>query len=284
MEYYFFKKGSREYDQSELLAFLTDIKYMSFSVVNRQRQVKYYNSDLDFEAYFIFGSKSKIPNLLVDLNPLYLDTNFYVKFDSIQSTFKVKLLLDIIEIMCRKFNFRIYTTNYKDVCPFNGKMALAAFLRTKTNYKTAHAEQIASYAVVDSSRLQVMYNYLLSCDNISFSLKDERYKFLRYRFYKHPGTRKPYIACILDFSCPIIIPPLINTIALELEGRLLFFDYYKVFKKISKYINLDDYDSRDYGYVNRKSLLKLRKALLKQKQAIIEISAEEIPLNKILDI
>jgi len=283
-EYYFFKKSTREYDSAEYFSFLMSFKYMQiFLDEDNNKNILYHNTDLDFKATFVFGRKTRIKNLY-ELDPNYLDTNIYVAFDALQSDFKVKLILEIIGLFCKKFGLYVYTKHFEDVFPYKEKMCLKAYLLEKRYTKNHENERLLDFAYIESKNLKKIYNYLLSSDKIRFSLKNEQFKSLKYRFYQNVGTRTPIISCILEFDGPIIIPPLINTIGINTDGHITFYDYDRIFKKISKLTHKDDLSSDEYSYVMRKDLKKLKKIIMKQKQAVINVSSPEIKLNRILDI
>lgn len=283
-QYYFFKKGNREYDSAEYFSFLTSFKYMNvFLDDENNKNIMYYNTDLDFKATFVFGNKTKITNLY-ELNPNYLDTNIFVSFDPLQSEFKVKLLLDIIGLFSKKFDLYVYTRHFEDVFPYKGNMCLKAYEMDKVYAKSHESDRVLEYAYVKSDRLKKIYNYLLSSDKIRFSLKNEQFKSLKYKFFSNVGTRSPIIATVLSFDSPIIIPPLINTVGVDDGHKITYYDYERIFKKISKITHKDSLENMNYSYVMRKDLKKFRKIIIKQKQAVITVNRPEIKLNKILDI
>lgn len=281
--YYFFKEQNRIYDIADLLAFLCSQSNSIVEKVNEERRVVYHNELLDFDATFIVGNKSVVPNLH-QLDPKYLDLNIRVEFNVLLSTYKVDLIVDIIENMCKRFNFAVYNELFEDVYPFKKSMLIKSFEIVKKAYKEKYEEEIMQYYRLEKNVLADIYHYVLQKERILLYYKADKIVPLDYVFLAEPGIRRAYPAVIWDGLGPFIIPPHVEYF-IYLDGdveRIL--NGKDVFKKINRFFKPLDSTSFNLDYVNLKDYKKVKKTLNKGRFSTVSPNLKKISLDKILDL
>ena len=146
--YYFFKEGTRVYDIAELLTYLEAQPYMRLHQEGAIKVAKYHNTVINMDADFIFNTKSIVSNIQ-RLDPKYLDLNIYVEFDVLNNTYKVSKIVDMIEVICKRFGFSVYNEYFEDVSPFKRSLLINAFELVKVGYKKKYEEEFMNYSRLD---------------------------------------------------------------------------------------------------------------------------------------
>lgn len=278
--YYFFKEGNRIYDKAELLTYLEAQPYMTIINNENQKKAYYHNTAIDFDATFVLGNKSIVQDLH-KLNPKYLDLNIYVEFEVLNNTFKVNRLIDIIEVMCKRFDFVVYNEYFEDVSQFKRSMLIKAFDMVKEGYKKKYEEEFVNYSKLDKESLEQIYLFLEIKDQID---NVEGYEILPYTFLKEKSSRKVYVCINILEDGPFIIPPCAQLVHFRNINGEKTISYKDFNKKVSKYMTIVDSRLYDVMMVPDKNIRKVRKILNKTKFDTIKVEMESIPFNKVLDL
>ena len=119
---FFLKEGTRVYEKADLITLLSATPNSTIPDMTKNTTGKfvftYRHSVLDFEARFIISDKSVVPHL-ERLNSRFYDVNVYVEFDVLSPNYAVEILLDIVQEITSKFDFKVYVESFiYDVKPF----------------------------------------------------------------------------------------------------------------------------------------------------------------------
>lgn len=278
--YYFFKEGTRVYDKAELLTYLEAQPFMKLNQEGAIKVAKYHNTIINMDAEFIFNTKSIVPNIH-KLDPKYLDLNVYVEFDVLNNTYKVSKIIDIIEVICKRFGFCVYNEYFEDVSLYKRSMLLNAFELVKVGYKKKYEEEFMNYSRLDKDSLTSIYSFLEIKEHIQ---NIDGYTFLDYVFLKENESRRVYVACDLDLKNPFIIPPCVKLIRLHLDDEVMIISYEELKHKISKFLNLVDARLYDVLMCDEKYFKKVKKIITKAKFDEVKVELKEVPFAQVLDL
>ena len=278
--YYFFKEGTRVYDKAELLTYLEAQPYVRLLQEGAIKVAKYHNTILNMDADFIFNTKSIVPNIQ-RLDPKYLDLNIYVEFDVLNNTYKVSKIVDIIEVICKRFGFSVYNEYFEDVSPFKRSLLINAFELVKVGYKKKYEEEFMNYSRLDKESLTSIYSFLEVREQIQ---NVDGYDFLNYVFLKENESRRVYVGVDLDLKSPFIIPPCVKLVRIDTGERRIIIAYEDLKKKIAKYLGLVDARLYDVLMVDEKYFKKARKIILKSKFDEVKVALKEVPFAQVLDL
>lgn len=278
--YYFFKENTRIYDKAELLTYLEAQPFMTLYQDSDVKVAKYHNTVINMDAEFILNTKSIVPNIQ-KLNPKYVDLNIYVEFDVLNNTYKVNKIIDMIEVICRRFDFFVYNEYFEDVLSFKRQTMIRVFELVKNGYKKKYEEKFMSYSRLDKESLDQIYSFLevkSQIDNI------EDYNVLNYCFLRENETRKVYVGMDLDLSRPFILPPCVQLVRFQNEGEVSVISAAEFKKKIQKFMGLVDARLYDVYMVEEKYFKKVKKIILKTKFDKVKVELKEVPFTLVLDL
>ena len=278
--YYFFKEGTRVYDKAELLTYLEAQPYMRLLQEGAIKVAKYHNTVINMDADFIFNTKSIVSNIQ-RLDPKYLDLNIYVEFDVLNNTYKVSKIVDMIEVICKRFGFSVYNEYFEDVSPFKRSLLINAFELVKVGYKKKYEEEFMNYSRLDKESLASIYSFLEIKDQIQ---NLDGYDFLNYVFFKENESRRVYVGVDLDLIIPFVITPCVMLVRIETGTRRIIVSDDDLKKKIDKYLGLVDARLYDVLMVDEKSFKKARKIILKTKFDEVKVALKEVPFAQVLDL
>lgn len=278
--YYFFKEGTRVYDKAELLTYLEAQPYMRLLQEGAIKVAKYHNTVINMDADFIFNTKSIVSNIQ-RLDPKYLDLNIYVEFDVLNNTYKVSKIVDMIEVICKRFGFSVYNEYFEDVSPFKRSLLINAFELVKVGYKKKYEEEFMNYSRLDKESLASIYSFLEIKDQIQ---NLDGYDFLNYVFFKENESRRVYVGVDMDLKKPFVIPPCVKLVRIDIGTSRIIVSYEDLKKKIDKYLGLVDARLYDVLMVDEKSFKKARKIILKTKFDEVKVALKEVPFAQVLDL
>lgn len=278
--YYFFKEGTRVYDKAELLTYLEAQPYMRLLQEGAIKVAKYHNTVINMDADFIFNTKSIVSNIQ-RLDPKYLDLNIYVEFDVLNNTYKVSKIVDMIEVICKRFGFSVYNEYFEDVSPFKRSLLINAFELVKVGYKKKYEEEFMNYSRLDKESLASIYSFLEIKDQIQ---NLDGYDFLNYVFFKENESRRVYVGVDMDLKKPFVIPPCVKLVRIDTDTSRIIVSYEDLKKKIDKYLGLVDARLYDVLMVDEKSFKKARKIILKTKFDEVKVALKEVPFAQVLDL
>lgn len=278
--YYFFKEGTRVYDKAELLTYLEAQPYMRLLQDGAIKVAKYHNTVINMDADFIFNTKSIVSNIQ-RLDPKYLDLNIYVEFDVLNNTYKVSKIVDMIEVICKRFGFSVYNEYFEDVSPFKRSLLINAFELVKVGYKKKYEEEFMNYSRLDKESLASIYSFLEIKDQIQ---NLDGYDFLNYVFFKENESRRVYVGVDMDLKKPFVIPPCVKLVRIDIGTSRIIVSYEDLKKKIDKYLGLVDARLYDVLMVDEKSFKKARKIILKTKFDEVKVALKEVPFAQVLDL
>ncbi len=278
--YYFFKEGSRVYDKAELLTYLEAQPFMTLFQDGAIKVARYHNTIIGMDADFVLGTKSIVPGIQ-KLDPRYLDLNIYVEFEVLNNSYKVSRIVDIVDVICKRFGFCVYNEFFEDVSPFKRSLLMNAFELVKGGYKKKYEEEFMNYSRLDKNSLYYIYSFLEIKDQIE---NIEEYQILDYVFLKEPESRKAYVAVDLDLSKPFIIPPCAQLVRLNNGEKNIIISFQDLKKKIGKYLSMVDARIFDGLMVEEKQFKKVKKIILKTKFDETKVVLNEVPFSQVLDL
>lgn len=278
--YYFFKEKDRVYDKAELLTYLEAQPFMTLEQDGAIKVAKYHNTIINMDASFILNTKSIVPNIQ-RLNPAFLDLNIYVEFDILNNTYKVCKIIDMIEVICKRFNFSVYNEYFEDVSQFKRQLLVNTFELVKLGYKKKYEEEFMAYSKLNKESLDYIYSFLEIKDQIQ---NIENYQILNYVFLREKETRSVYIGIDLDITKPFVIPPCAQLVRLTLNDEVRIVSYQELKKKISKYLTMVDARIFDTLMVEEKNFRKVKKIISKLKLDEVKVELKEVPFAQVLDL
>ncbi len=278
--YYFFKEQNRVYDKAELLTYLEAQPFMTLHQEGAIKIAEYHNNVLDMNASFVLNTKSIVPNIQ-RLNPAYLDLNIYVEFDVVNNTYKVSKIIDMIEVICRRFNFLVYNECFEDVLPFKRSLLTGAFELVKQAYKKKYEEEFMNYSKLSKQCLESIYAFLEVKDQLT---NIDNYQILDYVFLRERETRLAYVAVTLDLSKPFIIPPSVQLVKIVTEDTERIVSLQDLKRKIGKYLSLVDSRLIDVYMVEERYFKAVKKTIAKLKLDEVKVPLREVPFKSVLDL
>jgi hypothetical protein len=278
--YYFFKENTRTYDKAELLTYLEAQPYVTLKTDGDIKKAYYNNTVLNFNALLVINNKSIVPNI-DRLDPKYLDLKIYCEFDVLTNTYLVDRFIDMIEVICKRFDFCVYNEYFEGVSQFKRSLMIHAFEVVKQGYKNKYEEEFVNYSRLDKKSLNKIYAF----EEIKQSLNEEdEGKILPYVYFKEKGSRNVYVGLLIDSDAPFILPPCAELIKLKRDDDYIIISYQDFYKKVSKYLEIVDSNLYDVLKVKEKNMRKVRKLLIKTKFDFVKVPMEEVDFNKILDL
>lgn len=279
--FYFFKEGSRVFDKADLFEFLNNHENINVDF-NRVEKVAYYhNNKLDFDAEIILGEKSVVPNLH-NLSPNFLDLNIRLEVKLLMPSYKLDKILDVIEVMCKRYSFLVYNETFEDVRPFKRSTMIKAYELIKQAYKEKNEEEFMGYHKLERSLLDQVYLYI---ENRDLLIEDKKnFHALNYRFYKKPGSRTAFVAVEWDGNGAFIMPSNASLFIYKDENETKVIAFKELFSKIGKYLNMIDTSIYGIYESNPKEIKKIKKILTKSKFTKLQVELLEVKLESILDL
>lgn len=283
---FFLKENSRIYDRAELMTFLASNPNITPPNLNEnigKREYVFYHQTLNFEAKFIVNSKSVVPHM-ERLGAKYFDVNFYVTFNLLLSNYAAEIILDIIQEICQKFDFKIFIESYgTEVKPFKRTDVIQQFNLWKKAFADKYPEQLAGWYKLDSSALHSVYTYLLQRKRLELTYDQNKLQVSNYLFLHAIKSRSVFVAIKWDGEKPFILPPSVDVLIYDNGKTERYLPMIEVLSKAGKLFQvLDNYGSLQI--LEGKYVSKLVKILNKEKFAPSKSELQFVQLEKILDV
>ena len=281
--FYFLKEGTRIYEKTELITFLSANPNITPSDTNNRNMIfQYHHNTLNFEAKFVMSDRSVVPHL-ESLNPKYFDVNFYVEFDVLLSNYAVEILLDIIEEISKKFKFHVYNQAFSDVSVFRRAMMIKAFTSWKKAYASKYPEAVAKYNYLDPQAFSAVYGYLQKRKRLELTIDKSKILVTNYSFLHAEKSRSAYVCITWNGDKQFILPPAVDIMCYD-DGKMKrYLPMAEIMMKVEKMFKpIDGYG--DILLLDSKSIKKLNKVLSKDRFAPLHVQLEELSIDKILDI
>lgn len=278
--FYFLKEGTRIYDRSELINFLSSNPYISMEKRLDDRIFTYHHPILDFDCRFIMSSRSNIPHI-ERLNPKYFDINLLVEFDVLLPTYCVELILDIVEDICKSYKFYVYNQAYQDVTAFKRVMMVKAFEVWKRAYKDNHEDEISTYNYIDPQALAQIYGYLIRKPMLKAMVNKTSVP--EYQFLTSYRSRIAYVSISWDGSSSFVYPPAVDILYYDDGKQKIFIPISELMTKADKLFKPID----GYGFIrilDGKNVSKLKKIISKTKFSPLNTELKVIDIDNILDV
>ena len=279
--FYFLKEGTRVFDRAELVTYLKSEPYIKFNDDGEIKKAIYHNTVLNFDATFVMSNRSIIENI-ERLNPKYLDTNFYVEFELLTNSYKVNRLLDIVKVLCSRFDFCIYNEFFEDVMKFDRSVCINCFNVLKNAYKKTYEDKFVNISKLSQDSLTKVYSYLETKEDIEKNCDN---KTLPYLFLREDSTRNAYLGIDLDLQSGLIIPPGAKLCKIHNGEDFYYASFNDIYKKIAKFCeNIDSAIEYPVLIIKSKYIRKINKILLKTNFNRVLVKLNEVELDSILDL
>lgn len=282
---HFFKEETRLFDKADLFEYISSNNYVTFDSETRESEkIAYYdNQDLDLNARFIFSEKSQI-NDIHKISPNFYDVNITFEIELLYPEYKLNKLLNIVEVMCKRYNFYVYNLLFNNALNFRRQSILIAYQKLKQGYKEKNEEEFMNYAKLSLEDLNKVYSYLEVKDTLEKNYIETNAIALNYEFYKRPGSRNAFLAARWDGAEPFIIPSNVQIFIYDdgvIKKSIKFDELVKNIKH--SLIILDDASFGVY-MLNPKYTKKIKKHIIKFKYIEMQVNLKEVDLKNILDL
>ncbi|MBR6071747.1 MAG: hypothetical protein IKP77_02805 [Acholeplasmatales bacterium] len=283
---YFLKEGTRVYEKADLITLLSATPNITAPEMNNKTGkyvFTYRHTVLDFEAKIIISDKSVVPHL-ERLNSRFYDVNVYVEFDVLSPNYAVEILLDIVQEIASKFDFKIYVESFVyDVKPFRRAEIIKNFNSWKRAYADKHPEELSKYCKLDSQAISLVYGYLQKKKRLEITFDTSKVQISDYVFLHTEKSRSAFVAIKWDGEKQFILPPAVDLMILD-DGKVnryismseIMMKAEKVFKPIDGYGSIQ--------IVDAKCIKKLHKLLVKERFSPPYVELKQLPLENIKDI
>ena len=283
---FFLKEGTRVYEKADLITLLSatpNITAPEMQKNNGKYIFTYRHSVLDFEARIIISDKSVVPHL-ERLNSKFYDVNVYVEFDVLSPNYAVEILLDIVQEIASKFDFKIYVESFiYDVKPFRRAEIIKNFNSWKRAYADKHPDELAQYNKLDSQAISLVYGYLQKKKRLEITFDTTKVQVSDYIFLHTDKSRSAFVAIKWDGEKQFILPPAVDLLMLD-DGKVnRYISMSEIMMKAEKMFKpIDGYGS--IQIVDSKSTKKLHKLLVKERFSPPYVELKQLSLDKIKDI
>ncbi len=283
---YFLKEGTRVYEKADLITLLSatpNIKTPDMNAKTGKYVFTYRHTVLDFEARIIISDKSVVPHL-ERLNSRYYDVNVFVEFDVLSPNYAVEILLDIVQEIASKFDFKIYVESFVyDVKPFRRAEIIKNFNSWKRAYADKHPEELSKFCKLDSQAISFVYGYLQKKKRLEITFDTTKVQISDYIFLHTEKSRSAFVAIAWDGEKQFILPPAVDLLMLD-DGKVnryismseIMMKAEKMFKPIDGYGSIQILDS--------KCIKKLHKLLVKERFSPPYVELKQTELENIKDI
>jgi len=284
---FFLKEGTRVYEKADLITLLSATPNITIPDMTKNTTGKfvftYRHSVLDFEARFIISDKSVVPHL-ERLNSRFYDVNVYVEFDVLSPNYAVEILLDIVQEITSKFDFKVYVESFiYDVKPFKRSEIIKNFNSWKRAYADKHPEELSKFSKLDSQAISLVYGYLQKKKRLEITFDTTKVQVSDYIFLKTDKSRSAFVAIKWDGEKQFVLPPAVDLLMLD-DGKVnRYISLVEIMTKAEKMFKpIDGYGS--IQILDAKCNKKLHKLLVKERFSPPYVELKPIALDKIKDI
>lgn len=280
--YYFFKEGSRLYEVADLISYFNANPYIDIMNKNESEKVAhYFNPSLEFSCDFVIASKSSVPNI-ERLDPKYVEVNLKVEFQVLLPTYDVDLILNMVEDICKMFNFYVYNEVFEDVSPFKRSLMLKAYDIVKLAYKNKYPMEIASYFRLDKDSLNKVYDYTQQRSIIVDLLKTDNVCVPTIAYFAVDGKRKVYTAIEINSNEPFVFPIFVDIV--HVLDTNMYISSEELYEHTKKCFHSIESSLNGLYYTTSKEMKKITKVLHKTNFSPLILELKKVEFNKVLDI
>ncbi|MDY0346511.1 MAG: hypothetical protein RBQ70_02465 [Acholeplasma sp.] len=282
---HFFKEKSRSFDYERLLSFFDEVseaKMADVSETSSEVRIEYRHPVLRTKADFIISRKSTVHDIY-KLDPQYLDVNFRLEMPLMTPFYSAKKVFDIVDKLCKEFNFAVYHNLFEDVLKFKMEVVEKVFDIDRKKYREKYGYQLTNYYYYPDHKLNDCLKYV-----------DEQYDL--HRYYKELDVYVPNYFVVVDDQDKVhftvewrentltLFPPHIDYIyyRVGLENKILPYD--EVMAKIEKMTVSVPGFLQNTKVIEHKALKKVMKILKKSKFTPINQSLVHIEIDQVMDI
>ncbi len=280
-ELFFFKENSRSYDVEELMNLI--LSDSNFSMRNSADKVTlvYSNRIVKLDYTLNFTKSSRVPDI-ARVSPKYLDLDFYVEFDVLLPMYKLNLIINTVEKICKAFGFSIYHVWFEDVTPFRRNIIQASYDKVRVSYKEQFPMEYQPLNYVHKDKLEGYYRYTLEGKATS-EYYNNKYYFLDLYFAKNLNINTVKLVTELKLETSTIIPPFVDIIVIEKDGKKDYYDYNEFLPLISKFTKEFPGFVGNAMMFDEKSVKKINKIVSKMKLKPLTDRIEKITEESLVD-
>ena len=216
---FFFKENNRFIDIEELFRFFSRSPFFEIDIQEENVFFNYSNQDIGLKAKFIISKSSKVPDVY-RLNPKYLDLDIRLELDLLLPTFKVNILLDIVNELCQRFNFVIYNQLFEDVSPYRKDLVIQSYEISRNEYKQKNPLEYNVLNYIAKDKLTDSFKYLFEREELIKYYESEGLYFPDVQFLKSNTNGKVYLACHFVEDKTYVFPPNIDLIFANKGGMV----------------------------------------------------------------
>lgn len=227
--------------------------------------------DFEFAYRYLITKRSRVSSIY-KLNSDFININMLVEIPLNIPQFLLRICLQQIDEMCRKFKLVIYYEQLDNIREFRMFEMLQSLLKEREKYFDEHPE-VVRYAISESKlnqiciyqKIQKDLSRIVKCDlmpNPYIVLLDKR-------------TGKVELSINFKAGEPTVFPPQLSYVHVEEEENLINVIPFEAFKKIAE---RHMYEIKDSGsdlkmlFLNEKGSLKVKKHLKKVRKYMISSS------------
>lgn len=262
-ELFFFKENTRTYDVEALINLILSDSSFSLRNADDRLTLKYSNQIVKLDYSFNFTKASRVPDIN-RVSPKFLDLDFYVEFDVLLPTYKLNLIINTIENVCRTFGLSIYHVWFEDVSAFSKTLITDAYDKVRLSYKDQFPLEYKPLKYISKDKLEAYYRYTLE-GKATNEYYNNQYYFLDLYFVENLTYNRVKLATELKLESSIIIPPFVDVIVIEKNGKKSYYDYDAVFQQINKYTKEFPGFIGNAVMIEEKNIKKVVKVITKMK-------------------
>lgn len=282
---HFFKEKSRAFDYERILSFFDDVQEATLGEVSEtssEVRMEYRHPILKTKADFVISRKSTVTDIY-KLDPQYLDVNFRLEMPLMTPFYGAKKVFNIVERLCKEFNFSIYHDMFEDVLHFKMEVVEKVFDIVRKAYKEKYGYQLKNYYAFNDQKLNDCLKYV-----------DEQYDL--HRYYKELDIYVPNYFVVLDEDQKVhfsiewrdntvtLFPPHIDYVYFRTGLEQKIIPFHEIMAKIDKMTTGVPGFLQNTKVVEPKHLKKVMKIIKKSKFTPINASLVHIELDQVIDI
>ncbi|MGL4949376.1 MAG: hypothetical protein ACRC5M_03255 [Anaeroplasmataceae bacterium] len=289
-KFYFLKEDKRDYDKADLLELLYSNKYITVSEnkdgLNKGPEYicEYKNDSLNSSCNLILDTKSVIPNIH-KIDPKYLDVKIRLEVDVLSNEYFLDKVLDLIEVMCRRFQFVVFNEIFDQPIPFKRATMLKSFEIIKATYKKENEEEFRNYYKLEKNVLAAVYDYFDNEDHLNSIYANFDTRVLPITFHRVNGSRSCYVCSTWDGESNFILLSNSHIFQYKDNSLIKYIEFKEMFDKIKKYLILvQDTDVLGLYRLNPKYKKKVKKIIQKTKFSPNTLEFLNVDIKDVIDI
>jgi len=279
---FFFKENTRNIDIDELFRFFTS--YPEFSIISEDDsvEIKYQNKKLAFDASFFFSKVSKVPDIY-RLDPKFLDLDIYLSVDTMLPLYKFSIIADIVEALCKRFNFYIYQVLFENVSAFKKDLLIKSYEIIRNAYRNKFPMEYASLVYLSKEKLDVIFKYITEREELIKYYQDKNYLFPEVYFVKNRNNGSVNIVTEYVSGSNFVFPPCLDYIVFKNGLSYKIIDYNNVRDEIFKYSTDIPGFISNTRVLDKNGVKKIVKILSNKKIKAINDDIANVDIESLID-